>query len=556
MVRLTCPVLPRPVGRLWLPALIVLAVATGVHAKAPGKSHCYRSVCVKVLTVQEVRDLLGKTVRMTASHYGDPSVDPFNRGTYTSNGEKFNAGDPTRTASATLPDGTELLLRNPATGAVSHVRVNDFGPFWVNRELDVTEQVARDLGFEKQGIKSLEVTIVSVPTVDDVKRLYRHNRPQVPAMGFLGTRTEAETVKLAHVLMRREGPTGKMAQSNSKQRLKPPPIDHKRRVVVREHVYHFVPKLAASPRALGAEDFTPEHEAVGKAALARWSKTQQALAQLHAYSFAVLGSFLLLAFMAPYSAPLVFSGIRKTHRFLTYDEAVEHLKHMLAQPHSPARTLTPAGHHPLLWLPSSHNEHRFADQEVDAAITEPHSQSTTAEIQIAAVRSGSNSKRLPTRHRTIGNHRHRPSLLVRFDKLSEAVPFLRQRQDLQAVELGRAAHSPRTIARIIGEGVCHEGDLSSSDAVIVSGRVIGTIRSAQVTVEPTGLIEGDVIADRVRVEGQVNGSLTAQKVDLEPTALVSGDVRAKIINSKKGALIEGQHIEVPLMRVAGFVPRL
>ncbi|MAI47740.1 MAG: hypothetical protein CMB79_18190 [Filomicrobium sp.] len=120
------------IGRLWLMVVIGAWLAGPSFGKAPGKRHCYRGVCVKVLTVSQVQGLLGKTVRMTASHYGDPSVDPFNRGTFTSNGERFNANDPTRTASATLPDGTELLLRNPDTGAVSHVRVNDFGPFWVN----------------------------------------------------------------------------------------------------------------------------------------------------------------------------------------------------------------------------------------------------------------------------------------------------------------------------------------------------------------------------------------------------------------------------------------
>ena len=89
--------------------------------------------------VLKVEGLVGKTVRVTSLHKGDPSVDPFNGGTFMSNGERFNANDPTRTASATLPGGRELLLRNQDTGAASHVRVNDFVPFWVDRELYITE---------------------------------------------------------------------------------------------------------------------------------------------------------------------------------------------------------------------------------------------------------------------------------------------------------------------------------------------------------------------------------------------------------------------------------
>jgi hypothetical protein len=114
-------------------ACLVPGLWTTAAAKQPGARHCYGKVCVQVLSIAETENLVGRTVELTASHYDDPSVDPFNRGTFTSNGERFVADDPTRTASATFPDGTELLLRNPTTGRVSHVRVNDFGPFWANR---------------------------------------------------------------------------------------------------------------------------------------------------------------------------------------------------------------------------------------------------------------------------------------------------------------------------------------------------------------------------------------------------------------------------------------
>ena len=116
-------------------AIIGLWLARPSFGKAACQRHCYRCVCVQVLIVLKVEGLLGKTVRVTALHQGDPSLDPSNRGTSMSNGKRFNANDPTRTASATLPDGRELLLCNPDTGVVLHVRVNDFVPFWVDREL-------------------------------------------------------------------------------------------------------------------------------------------------------------------------------------------------------------------------------------------------------------------------------------------------------------------------------------------------------------------------------------------------------------------------------------
>ncbi|MEM9357202.1 MAG: polymer-forming cytoskeletal protein [Pseudomonadota bacterium] len=521
-------VLIHSVSFLGLVAIAVLLASVPAEAKAPGKRHCYRSVCVDVLTIKEVRGLLGKTVRMTASHYGDPSVDPFNRGTFTSNGERFNANDPTRTASATLPDGTELLLRNPDTGSVSHVRVNDFGPFWVNRELDVTEQVARDLGFEKLGIKALEVTIVSVPTQDDVDRLYRHDRPPLPTMGFLGKRTRLDTTKLAQVLLRRnQSAIGAVA----KEGIEPAAVEPSAklgRVVVREHIYHFVPTQSASPRALGAEDVTPEHVATGAAALAQWSMRQQARAELNAFASLLLGMFVLLAFLAPFGLPLLRSGARHAHRLLTHDDAVEHLRSMLTQEHP--TTQARLAHGRLLQLPAPQKEPSDKALEAEVVIMTPEYSSQHNYDGVAAT----NGNGLLTSHERS---------ILRFQKFDFGLPNRQLLSDRRVTKPDNDQFVPKKVARIIGEGVCHEGDLRSADAIIVSGQVNGNVASSQVTVEKSGLVDGDVTADWVKVEGWIDGNVVAEKVDLEPSALVSGDVHAKIIRSAQGAIIEGRYIE-------------
>lgn len=549
MGRAFSPVLFWVAGLVWLAMATALVCSSLVQAKAPGKRHCYRSVCVNVLTIPEVRGLLGKTVRMTASHYGDPSVDPFNRGTYTSNGERFDANDPTRTASATLPDGTELLLRNPDTGAVSHVRVNDFGPFWVNRELDVTERVARDLGFEKQGIKALEVTIVSVPTTDDVKRLYRHDRPPLPAMGFLGKRTAAETAKLAQVLMRR---ADRSAETNSKVKATEMPgaAAVSRRVVVQEQVYHFVPKQAASPRALGAEDMTPAHVAAGAAALARWNETRRVRAELNAFAFLLLGVFAFLAFVAPHGAPLLMSGARRTHRLLTYDDALEHLKTVLAQEHPTAPTRLAHGR--LLRLPAPQAQPIDEDFEAEVFIAKAPDANNLPD-NVTDIRDYRDSAQV-IRRMDAEMHVHGSS--ARFEDVPLTVAEMKLPSDRSTNGLANGYNLPKKVARIVGEGVCHEGDLSSADAIIISGQVIGNVASAQVTIEPTGVVDGSVEADWVKVEGWVNGSIVAEKVDLEAAALVSGDVQAKLINAAEGALIEGQCVEVPLGRAEKLTNRL
>ena len=107
-------------------------------AKAPGETHCYKDTCHRVYTLDETRRMIGQTTELVATHYDVPGVDKFNTGELTSSGERFDANNPGRTSASNFPDGTELLVWNPVTKRAAHVRVNDFGPFWGKRTLDVT----------------------------------------------------------------------------------------------------------------------------------------------------------------------------------------------------------------------------------------------------------------------------------------------------------------------------------------------------------------------------------------------------------------------------------
>lgn len=168
-------------------------------AKDPGRVHCYRDVCHRVRSLEETRRLIGRTLQLEASYYDDASVDRFNRGTVTSNGETFDAGSPGRVSSSDLPDGTELLLRNPANGLTSHVRVNDFGPFYGSRLIDVTRRVARDLGFVRKGVTPLEVTIIAAPMPEEAT--YRRNRISQPTLGHIGVVEASELTTLVRRLV-------------------------------------------------------------------------------------------------------------------------------------------------------------------------------------------------------------------------------------------------------------------------------------------------------------------------------------------------------------------
>ena len=195
-------------GAVWallIVALLVAAVSPDVYAKTPGGTHCYKKICHRVKTLSETSWWIGKTIRLTATHYDDPSVDHYNTGKYTSSGEIFDADDPTRTSSSNFPDGTELLVWNPQNGRALHVRVNDFGPFHTDRTLDLTRAAAERLGMAKQGVARLEVIVVAAPPV--YEPVYKRGRRYAPTLGYIGVLGKRQVDALAQRLVesRRQG---------------------------------------------------------------------------------------------------------------------------------------------------------------------------------------------------------------------------------------------------------------------------------------------------------------------------------------------------------------
>lgn len=95
---------------------------------------------------------------ITSSWYGEE----FD-GRKTASGEVFRANDPEMAAHRELPFGTRVLLENPSTGQKQEVTISDRGPFHDNRDLDVSEAAAENLGFKDEGVASLEATIISKP---------------------------------------------------------------------------------------------------------------------------------------------------------------------------------------------------------------------------------------------------------------------------------------------------------------------------------------------------------------------------------------------------------
>lgn len=165
-------------------AVITPALVSTAEAKTPGKTYCFNGTCHRVNTIAEMAALVGKDESFSTSFYDDCKRDRYNPCGLTSSGEVFHADTPDNAASPIYPDGTILLVFNPANGKAATVRVNNAGPYHGKRKLDVSRATAEALGFKKRGVADLQVRVVSAPAESEAR--YKKHRQYAPVPGSLG----------------------------------------------------------------------------------------------------------------------------------------------------------------------------------------------------------------------------------------------------------------------------------------------------------------------------------------------------------------------------------
>jgi len=83
-------------------------------------------------------------------------------------GQPTATGEPydmyaTTAAHPTLPLGSIVRVVNKRNQRSQVVRINDRGPYVVGRELDVSYEVARRLGFDQSGLAQVRLELLEVP---------------------------------------------------------------------------------------------------------------------------------------------------------------------------------------------------------------------------------------------------------------------------------------------------------------------------------------------------------------------------------------------------------
>jgi rare lipoprotein A len=191
-----CPDIPSIFKRA-LVAICALGIGTaqGAFAKVPGDTYCFYKTCHRVKTLAETRALIGREHTLPASFYDACSSDSYNPCGLTSSGEVFRPNDADNAASPIYPDGTTLLVWAPSTKQAAVLRVNNAGPYWGDRKLDVSRAAAEKLGFKGSGTANLKARVLSVPTRGEAT--YRYKRHYQPVAGHIGKFASLDAAALA-----------------------------------------------------------------------------------------------------------------------------------------------------------------------------------------------------------------------------------------------------------------------------------------------------------------------------------------------------------------------
>lgn len=533
-------------------------------SKAPGATWCYRGVCHRVRTIGETQQDVGQTARLSTSFYDDPRFDRMNTGTYTSNGEAFDANNPGRVASAHFPDGTELLLRNPENGQTSHVRVNDFGPFYRDRLLDVTRRVARDLGFLKRGIAELEVTVIAAPASGESR--YRRNRKMPPARGNIGVVDAGQVPELVTDLIARADALRLAATAPPL-----PPMPPAR---------HLAAKLAALDAVIPARSPAVPARYVRARAMAAWPLAAS-------LPSATLPPAAATEPAAPTRDPILTSVASLDPRSMDTVIAAEPaelspgLVALLRETDprlmpsvtavtvpGPVRTASAAGaamaatvaRLALIELPATGpRQSGFSIFWQMAMLT---SLLAASAVGISGVRAASVGSRIrgstglaPAGGSNGGTSVRGGPILAASGAARAVSPAVRHGLPASAPGAGPVPHgvrlslvvapAPESIepaASVIGADITITGSITCKGRVIVAGKVIGRIAAPDVVISAGGQIEGDVEAETVEVDngGRLCGRVAAGTVRLKAGAEVTGCVEARVISLDEGAILDAE----------------
>jgi cytoskeletal protein CcmA (bactofilin family) len=93
---------------------------------------------------------------------------------------------------------------------------------------------------------------------------------------------------------------------------------------------------------------------------------------------------------------------------------------------------------------------------------------------------------------------------------------------------------------IIGTDVTVQGNLNANGDVHLDGTVEGDVRCASFILGPSGMVRGNISADKAQLAGSVDGTVAARELILDATARISGDLSYASVTMATGARVDGR----------------
>lgn len=112
----------------------------------------------------------------------------------------------------------------------------------------------------------------------------------------------------------------------------------------------------------------------------------------------------------------------------------------------------------------------------------------------------------------------------------------------------RKSAPSQEIVSTLGPGLLITGNVVSTGAVQIHGRVIGDIHAARLLISKGAVVEGKVTAQEAVIDGTFKGTIYGNSVKLQATAVVDGEIFKQSLVIEQNAQFEGvsRRLESPV----------
>ena len=134
------------------------------------------------------------------------------------------------------------------------------------------------------------------------------------------------------------------------------------------------------------------------------------------------------------------------------------------------------------------------------------------------------------------------------DTKSDTKTFNAGPADVKLDTTPRKAAPSQEIVSTLGPGLLITGNVVSTGAVQVHGRIIGDIHAARLIISKGAIVEGKVTAQEAVIDGTCKGTIYGNSVKLQATAVVDGEIFKQSLVIEQNAQFEGvsRRLETPV----------